>query len=226
MSRPSGVQLEQAYERHVLFAVELLDAVTLTRVSEGVKVEAEGLHGKPIVNPSGVFVWLREDLTSLRKISIDPKTLPYEPRELDRGELRLPPNPHPLTTIELQPRLDYEFAPGVTGLRGTLIERRVTPPEPVGNAEVRLRWLDDGGAWHDAPTASTTAAKSGDFVSILRLAPKEKPDLDPQGAVTVRLQVRRNGSTRSSTDLKLPQGRVTDPSTLNPLTFAWDELQP
>ena len=221
MSRPFVVQLEQSYERQVLFAVELLDAVSLTRVSEGVKVVADGLQKKPIVNPSGLFVWLREDIAALRKISIDPGVLPYESVEREASQVTLP-----LTTIELQPRLDYEFAPGITGLRGTLIERRVTPAEPVGNAQVNLRWLDDGGNWQDAPTASHTDGKSGDFVSILRLAPKEKPDIDANGAITVRLQVGRDGVNRSSTDFKLLQGRVTDPSALNPLTFAWDELQP
>jgi hypothetical protein len=110
-------------------------------------------------------------------------------------------------------------------LRGTLIEERVVPPVPVTDVEIRLRWLDDDDVtWHDAPTISHTNS-TGDFVSILRFAPTEKPNLD-NGFVTVRLLVRRNGNERSSADFKLLQGRVTDPSTLDPLTFAWDELQP
>ncbi|HKY41570.1 MAG TPA: hypothetical protein VJM50_00640 [Pyrinomonadaceae bacterium] len=221
MSTPFKVQTEKAYERHVFLAVELLDAVTLTRVTEGVKVVAEGLQGKPIVNSGGVFVWLRENNPTIRKVSIDTGVLPYENFELDGAQVKFP-----LTTVELQPAANYLFSPGVTGLRGTLIEQNVTPRQPVGGAQVRLRWLDDNGNWIDSPTTSLTDAKSGDFVSILRLAPKEKPDIDANGAVTVRLQVRRNGSTRSSTDLRLLQGRITDPSTLNTLTFAWDELQP
>jgi len=221
MSTPFTVQFEKAYERHVHFAVELLDAVTLTRVSEGVKVVVEGLQGKPIVNPSGCFVWLREKNATIQKITVNVGSLPYESAERDASQITLP-----LTTIELQPRVNYDFAPGITGLRGTLMEQRVSNPDPVGGAEIKLRWLDDTGSWHDAPTASLTDTKSGDFVSILRLAPKEKPDIDANGAVTVRLQVRRNGFTRSSTDLKLLQGRITDPTALNSLTFAWDELLP
>jgi hypothetical protein len=221
MSTPFTVKLENAYERQVLFAVELLDAVTLTRVSEGVKVIAEGLQGKPIINPSGCFVWLMENNATIQKISVVPGVRPYDERQLDGSQVKFP-----LTTIELQPTVDYPFAPGLTGLRGTLIERNITPREPVAGAEVRLRWLDDNGNWNDAPTASKTKENSGDFVSILRLAPKEKPDIDANGAVTVRLQVSRNGSTRSSNNLSLLQGRITDPTVLNPLTFAWDELQP
>ncbi|HKP38684.1 MAG TPA: hypothetical protein VJT71_17630 [Pyrinomonadaceae bacterium] len=218
--------LEEAYRRRVLFAIELLDAVTLSRVSQGVKVDAEGLFGKPIVNASGSFVWLREDIQNLRKVSIDPGTLPYEPTELEPAQIKFPPD---ITTVELQPRADYSFTPGITGLRGTLIEEQVTPPEPqvpVGNAAVRLQWLDEDNNWQFAPTTSHTDRKRGDFVSILRLGPAEIPHLD-KGAVTVRLRASRNGGTeRRSDDLKLPQGRVTNPSTLNPLTFAWDELQP
>lgn len=221
MTAPFKVQLEKAYEREVLLAVELLDAVTLTRVTEGVEVVVQGLEGKPIVNPSGCFVWLKEKNATIGKISVDTGVLPYEDAERVVSQVTLP-----LTTIELQPTVGYAFAPGVTGLRGTLIERRITPPQPVGDAEIHLRWLDDNGNWQDAPTASNTNPKSGDFVSILRLAPKQQPDLDANGEVTVRLLVRRNGSTRSSTDLKFSQGRITDPSILKPLKFAWDELQP
>lgn len=227
MSRPFAIKLplEQAYSRRSSFAIELLDAVSMSRVSQGVKITAHGLQGKPVINSGGIFVWLQEDLAPLKKVSIDPGTLPYEKIELERADLTLPPDPRPLTTVELPPRVDYVFQPGVTGLRGTLIEQRVVPPEPVANAEVRLRWLDDDDVtWHDAATISHTNS-TGDFVSILRFAPADKPNLD-NGSVTVRLRVRREGNERSSANFKLLQGRVTDPSTLDPLTFAWDELQP
>jgi hypothetical protein len=223
MTRTFDVKLplEESYRRLTSFAIELLDGVTLARVSDGVKVVADGLSRKPIVNASGLFVWLKEENPSLRKISIEPGQLPYEKVELAPTDLTLP-----LTTIELQPRADYAFSAGITGLRGTLIEERVVPPTAVPNAEVRLRWLDDNGIWQDAPTTSHTDKKRGDFISILRLNPTEVPDLDSSRMVTVRLRARRNGSERSSTDFKLLQGRVTEPSTANPLTFAWDELQP
>lgn len=217
------VPLEESYRRRVLFAIELLDAVTLSRVSQGVKLVAEGLKGKPIANASGMSVWLEEDFSKLRKISIDPRNLPYEERELEPAEVMFPPD---VTTIEMQPRVDYSFSPGITGFRGTLIEARVDPPTPVGKASVRLQWLDDENNWRNAPTISHTDQKRGDFVSILRLAPTEVPHLD-KGEVTVRLRASRDGGAeRGSNDLKLSQGRITDPSTLNPLTFAWDELQP
>jgi hypothetical protein len=221
MSTPTIIQIEEAYQRSVLVAVELLDAVTLERVSDGVNVLAEGLQTRPIVNPSGLFVWLKEKNGVIRKIMVDPGLLPYEKTELDASEVSLP-----LTTIQLQPGFNYDFAPGITGLRGRLVEQ-LTDPQSVGDAEVKLRWLDDSGSWQDAPTASQTRKKSGDFVLFLRLGPKEKPDIDANGAVTVRLRVRRDGlNPRTSTDFKLLQGRMADPSALNSLMFAWDELQP
>jgi hypothetical protein len=218
--------MEEGYHRSVLFAIELIDAVTLSRVSQGVEVIADGLGGTPIVNASGFFVWLKEDIGSLRGISINPGTLPYERVERRSDQLRLPPLTPPLTPIELPPRMDYAFAAGITGLRGTLIEEKGVPMVAVRDAEVHLLWLDeDGVTWHDASTISHTNA-AGDFVSIVRLAPTDVPRLDA-GAFTVRLHAKRNAiGERQSVDLKLLQGRVADPSTLNDFKFAWDELQP
>jgi hypothetical protein len=230
MTRPFEVRLlEQAYLRKVLFAVEVLDAVTLARVSQGLEVVADGLRGSPIVNAGGMFVWLDEDFAPLRTLSVIPGLLPYERVDLPAGQVK-----RPLTTIELSPRVGYPFAPGITGLRGTLIEERVASgerPVPVSGAEVRLRWLDDDvdATWRDAPTVSRTDVH-GDFAAILRLPPKDVPKLDA-GALTVRVRVRRPDSNeRGSDNLRLPQGRVADPSTFasgpDALIFAWDELQP
>jgi hypothetical protein len=238
MSRPFDVRLplEQAYLRRSLFAIELLDAVTMERVSEGVTVVAEGLHGKPRVNAGGLFVWTArglstgepdEPLPTIGRVRIEPGTRPYETVELEPADLALPPAPLPLTTVELPPRLDYAFAPGITGARGTLVESRVTSPVPVPNAEVRLRWLDDDGVtWRDAPTISHTTA-GGDFVSVLRFRPTDVPRLGAANELTVRLWVRRDAtSVRRSADLLLPQARISDRANVSALTVAWDELVP
>jgi hypothetical protein len=216
--------LERAYSRRALFALELLDGVTLARVSDGVTVVADGLSTRAVVNASGLFVWCGGDLAALRKISIDPGTLPFEACQVDRAAIRLP---NEVTPIELSPRIDYAVPSGITGLRGTLVEDRAAPLVPVPNVEIRLTWLDeDGITWHDAPTRSRTNA-SGDFVAILRVAAAEVPQVDASGAVTVRLHARRDAANeRSSINVKLMQGRVADPTTLDTKTFAWDELQP
>lgn len=225
MTRQVRLPIEQGYVRNALFGLELLDGVTLERVSNGVDVVAVGLLGKPRVNTSGVFGWLREDFTQLRKVTIDPGILPYDPLELLPAQLAIP-----LTTVQLSPRVDYPFAVGTTGLRGVLIEGRVDPAVPVRDAEVSLRWLDENSVWRDAPTVSRTNTRGGDFAAVLRLSLEDVPLLDAAGNVTVRLRARRGGVERESTDRTLPQGRIADPSTFaqgpDALVFAWDELQP
>jgi hypothetical protein len=226
MSNPFEVQLENAYKRDVLFALELLDAVTLSRVNEGVKeVKAVGFNNKPFLNSSGYYVWLKKDnLASLQKITLDLGQLPYETIEIPKASVKVP-----LTTVELLPRLDYPFVSGMTGIRGSLIEKRLPSPQvptPVPDAQIRLRWLDDDNVtWRDAPTIARTNSK-GDFVSILRFTSAEAPEIDSERKLTVRLLARRGPIERRSPDLKLPHGRVADPSTISALTFAWDELQP
>jgi hypothetical protein len=228
MSRPFDIQLppEQGYRRRGLFAIELLDPVTLERVSDGVKVTGEGLAGKPYVNSSGMFVWLDEDVNKLTKLSIDPKVQPYDKVDLAPADLTLPPARPPVTTIELPPRVDYPLPAGATAARGTLIEEQVVPPVPVEGAFVHLRWLDDDGVtWRDARPLSRTNPR-GDFVAVLRLASTDVPHLDVARRLTVRLHVRRGSDKRESVDLQLPQGRVADPSTLSALIVAWDDLRP
>jgi hypothetical protein len=120
--------------------------------------------------------------------------------------------------------VDYPFGVGITGLRGRLVEERGRS-QPVQDATLYLRWLDQNGVWQDAPTRSHTTAK-GDFVVILRLTPKEEPQLDAESTLTVRLRVKRGADERGSADLKILQGRVANPSTLTQFVFVWDELEP
>lgn len=234
MNRPFAIAVppEPAFTRRGLFGIELLDPITLERVSDGVRVVAEGLRGAVYVNSGGLFVWLHEDITKLRKVSIDPRTLPYDSLELLPAQLNLPspapgtPTPTPITTIALPPRTDYPLSAGITAAHGTLIEERIPSPQPVRDADVHLRWLDeDATTWRDAVPVSRTNAH-GDFVAVLRLATDDVPAVDTSGAVTARLHVRRGANERMSADFKLRQGHVADPSTLNALVFAWDELQP
>ena len=127
MSRPFDIYEppELAYHRRVLFAIEVLDAVTLERVTQGLKVKALGLKGLPIVNAGGLFVWLSEDLNALQNVTIEPGVLPFESVEIPAAQLKIP-----LSIVELSPRSAYPFPPGLTAIRGALIEERVAPPAP------------------------------------------------------------------------------------------------
>jgi len=111
---------EQAYRRNVLFALEVLDAVTLQRVTQGLTVTAAGLKGNPIVNAGGLFVWLQEDPAALQQISINAGALPYESIDIPAAQVQMP-----LETVQLSPLSNYPFATGVSGLLGFLVDEPV-----------------------------------------------------------------------------------------------------
>jgi hypothetical protein len=234
MSRPFAIYTpEAAYQRNVLFAVEVLDAVTLQRLSEGVTVSVSGLQRGPTTNSSGLFVWLKEESNLPQSISVDPGVLPFEPAQLSAAQVQMP-----LSRIELPPTCSYPFATGMTGLCGSLIEQRVSAPDtavPVTDASVRLLWLaDDGVTWNNGPTVSHTNAH-GDFAVMLRFTPADVPNLDANGVLTVRLRAARTstGTELGTGNFSLQLGRVADSLTYlqtggapAALVFAWNELTP
>jgi hypothetical protein len=219
MSRLFDVHLplERAYTREAMLAVELLDAVTLERVTQGVEVTARGLTGKPIVNYGGLFVWLKEDTTNFDKLLVEPGPQPFERVEIPAAQVN-----RPLHTVELKPLASYPFSPGVTVIRASLIESVPAPgvaPVAIPGATLRLEWLhEDGVTWKPSPATALTD-KAGDFTLILRLAPAEVPTLDAQGMMTIRLYAKRAAGGEKHQEFHLLQGRVTD------ATYAWDQFQ-
>lgn len=214
--------VETSRERNVLFAVELLDAVTLERVNQGITVDAQGLRRKPVPNSGGVFVWIKqapqEDMTALRFLAIDTGELPFQSITLPSSQVQA----SQLTTITLAPRVSYPFQAGVMGVRGTFIESNFGTRRAVLDASVRLQWIDQSNNWIDSPPVSNTGVDKGDFVALLRLLPSDRPDMNTDGTVPVRLQADRpTAITRYSPPFNLTPGRLSDP-----VQFAWDELQP
>ena len=215
--------VETSLQRNVLFAVELLDAVTLERVNQGVTVDAQGLDRKPISNSGGLFVWIKqtpqEDTTALRSLAIDTGELPYQSHTINSSQVQAPPQP---TTVLLAPRVNYPFQPGVSGVRGTLLESKFGPRRPVLDGSVNLQWINNSGIWIDSPPLSKTEMDKGDFIAVLRILPTDKPDLNNDGAIQVRLQADRPTAIRRySTPFNLTPGRLSEP-----MQFAWDELNP
>ena len=206
--------VEIGFNRRVQLAAEIVDGVTLAPVRNGIKVFAEGLRGKPVVNRSGFFVWLEEPGRQAQAIVVDAARTTYSGA---RVEPLLPPDHR---RIELAPTPAYVFPAGATGYRGTLIESRYGPRKPVAGTQVRLQW-SDGVAWIDAPLRSETNSK-GDFATALRLTPKAEPRADSAGTLAVRLRFLREGTVRTSDEFALAQGRVG--AAAGP--FIWDELNP
>lgn len=201
------VPAEQAYRREVLFAVEVLDGVTLQRLSRGLEVRASALPTAPLINASGVFVWL-DDGT------------PFVPQQLEVRAGRLPyqdltmPCPIPsqqLVQILLAPGRGYQFPAGVTALRFTLIQSAIGTPLPVAGVEVFLRWCDIGATtpWVNAPQGSRTDTKGAASVA-LRFGRNHAPARNAQGALRVRLCVVINSAILMAPEMSLVEGRVTD----------------
>jgi hypothetical protein len=212
--------LERAWTRKASLAVEVLDAVTLQRMSQGVTVMAKGLRGTPVVNHGGLFVWRGEDLAGFAGVVIDPGALPFAAADLAQADVTLP-----LHTIALQPLANYPFANGTTAIRGSLIET-VPPlgvaPVPIANAAIRLQWLDDDGStWHQPPQRFITDAR-GEFAAFIPFVPADLPQLDAGGNLSLTLIVNRappgTPANEKSIQFTHPQGRVSN------AIHAWDQL--
>jgi hypothetical protein len=198
-------------DRRVLFAVELVDPVTHALVCEGVKVEAAGLVGRPIVSGSGRFVWLEEGEAWPLRVTVDTGRLPYE-----RQVTLPPPRPVDLATagaearrlrVLLRPSAAYVIEDGITAIRGRVFETVSPASAPVAGARVQLAWRDEAGEWFPAlpadgdggngaeapsPREQQTNA-AGEFLAFLHLRPAVgiEPDLTDGKYLAVRLQLTR-----------------------------------
>jgi hypothetical protein len=211
---------EVAYDRRVLFAVQLVDPVTLSLVSEGMKVIVGGMRHAPIVSASGSFVWLEEAGAAPGLVRVHPGDLPYEEEQAPAPIL-----PSRLRRITLRPRMGYVFPDGVTAIRSALYETLADPLVPVVGETVRLQWLDDSqvpAVWVDAGTATRTD-RGGGFVCFLRLLPTLVPAVVvATGFIRLTLSVGPDAGPRhNSNEWSMPQGRTSDLS-----AFLKDDLHP
>lgn len=215
-----------AYRRDVLFAVELLDPLSLALVTKKVTVAAPPLERRPLLSFGGRFVWLHEGGAWPDKLIVDPGDLPYEREE--RGSPPPPADPERpqdaelLVRVILRPTRAYPFPDGVTVVRGRLDETSAAPRKPVPDAQVWMQWFDsDAGDWSsDAASNFASTRANGEFAAFLRLPPTAKPQLDDEGHMKVRLRASRpQQAARSWKALHIPQGRSHDKFQ----ELAWDD---
>lgn len=212
--------LERAWTRKALLAVEVLDAVTLQRMSQGIRVKAKGVRSAPVVNHGGLFVWRGDNLAGFAGVIVDPGVLPFAGADLAQADVTLP-----LHTVALQPLANYAFASGTTAIRGSLIETVPPPgiaPTPIPNAAIRLEWLDDDGTtWHPSPQRFITDIR-GEFAAFIPFVPADLPQLSASGNLTLKLIANRAPPSRPANEKSIqfahPQGRVTN------AIHAWDQL--
>ena len=221
--------------RRALVAVELIDPVTLSTVTKGISVTAEGLTGAPVMTWSGRFAWFAEGDVWPSRFVIDPGSQPYEwevigaparppyPDQPKRGEIRL-------ARITLRPTAAYPFIEGITVVRGRLRETEARDDAaPIEGAEIWIRWLNAPPPgrttlWVDAPIRARTN-RAGEFAAILRLPVPASPEKEEgTGRLKTRIAVSWNGQIRewadSATKWKiygLPEGHLFD----LPEALAW-----
>src|SRR5262249_18375242 len=107
---------EQSRVRRVRLAAEVLDGVTLSRVSAGLSVTAQGLVGAPIVSAGVLFVWLEKPGRAPVWVSADPGRLPFDPQTAN-----FPAPSENLVRVELAPQGGSPFGGGATAIRNRLI---------------------------------------------------------------------------------------------------------
>lgn len=210
---------EAAYQRKVLFAAEVVDGVTLERISRGLDVSASAMLAPPVINASGMFVWLDEGVPlAPQQVTVGTGLLPYIAVSVPS-----PVPPQRVVHIQLAPGRGYVFQPGVTALRFSLIESDVGAPVAAGATEVFLRWFDASlpNPWVDAPLRSRTDA-GGDASVALRFNRNDEPGKDADGALRVRLCAVHAGIVKMADEITLVEGRVTDRA----LPFALNKFLP
>ena len=240
------------YERRVLFAVELVDPITLDVVHRGITVTAAGIDRTPVVSSSGRFVWLDNgDKAWPATIAVNPGTLPFAPEV--RPVQPKPANGQPaVVLVVLQPTSAYPFGQGLTAVRGTLVED-VDPvigpaSPPVADAVIQLAWrdIDDPTIWLPLPPTAAgnppalaprdpVTNRHGDFIAFIGDAPPQGHADVLDGMVKVRIQVTRrapNHATRwTPVDYPFvpppaPTGRIPEGNLLpRDLKLVWKSLK-
>jgi hypothetical protein len=223
--------------RRVLFAVALVDPITGRLVSRGLRVTADGLAGRPVVNHSGHFVWLSEGAARPTRVRVAPDGAPFEPESIAVGVLPDPapddPQLPPVTVdpslrrlrIPLRPTPAYPFPDGVTLVHGRLKETTAADAAAVANAEVEPQWqLDDAATWKSSAARARTGA-TGEFTGALLLPADAKPEGD-SGKIAMRVVFDRAGVRKATPAGSVaPGSRVATPGG-TPLfgVVAWDQL--
>ncbi|MEH2530782.1 hypothetical protein V1277_002841 [Bradyrhizobium sp. AZCC 1588] len=246
MTSPFPISAPDLLRRRILFAVALVDPISGALVSEGVRVEADGLVGKPIVNRSGHFVWLAEGAARPNAVTVTPENRPFEPETRNVAPIPDPPAEDPLQPaipidqtarrlrILLRPTPAYPFPDSVTQLHGRLQETAAANAPRLAGAAVEPQWKDatQAGNWHPSIALGLTAV-NGEFRTALLLPPGASADGGPQ-QINVRLVFTRGALRRATpealvtpgTTLVAPGSIPPQPGTPNFGVIAWEQLNP
>jgi hypothetical protein len=244
MTASFPVSAPDLVRRRVLFAVALVDPITGALVSEGMRVDADGLIGKPIVNASGHFVWLAEGAARPNAVTVTPEDRRFEPEARNVAPIPDPPAEDPLQPaipidqtlrrlrILLRPTPAYPFPDGATVLHGRLQETAAAKAPRVAGAAVEPQWKDLGANWN-ASVATGVTTTNGEFRAALLLPPAAQADGGPQ-QITARVVFTRGALRRATPEALVTPGTSSiapgsippPPGTPDFGVLAWDQLVP
>lgn len=224
MSQP----ITPSLERKVLLALEIIDPVSRTRVSDSVRVSADGLARRPILNLSRCFVWLEEGDAWPTAIHVHMDGLPYAIPPSLKPERRTAGKPPELARIVLSPTERYPFPSGVLAISGVLKASREPDSPPINEAILQLQWRhDDSEPWNGG--ARTSPEADGRFCVFARSAGNTHR---PDGLVIVRILVSRKDHPDRSTGNDYPFMKAPPTGCIRdrqahpqPVTLAWNDLQ-
>jgi hypothetical protein len=172
----------------VTLAIGAVDAVTGAVIREGVGARITGLMDRPIVNASGLLVFINLPDQPHYDVEVDGRRAGFPFVERFSFTSPVPGNKDPAARrrdVLLAPGPDYPFAPGTTLVRGVVVRGSA----PVAEASISAAPTSGGGSF------ATRSIANGAFALALRLPPFGTHEAE--APVPVNIAVSEGGNTRS-----------------------------
>ena len=172
----------------VTLAVGAVDAVNGTLVRNGVVASISGLMDRPIVNASGMLVFINLPDQPQYDVEVDARRAGFPFVERFAFTPPAPGNKDPAARrrdVVLTPGPDYPFAPGTTLVRGVVTRG----PAPVAEASISAAPAAGGAAF------ATRSIATGAFALAVRLPPLGTHEAE--APVSFMIAMSESGVTRS-----------------------------
>ncbi|HMG48288.1 MAG TPA: hypothetical protein VK614_12605 [Allosphingosinicella sp.] len=172
----------------VTLAIGAVDSVTGRLIRDGVSARITGLMDRPIVNASGMLVFINLPDQPQYDVEVDGRRAGFPFVERFAFTPPAPGNKDPAARrrdVLLAPGPDYPFAPGTTLVRGVVTRGSA----PVAEASISAAPAAGGAAF------ATRSIASGAFALALRLPPFGTHEAE--APVSIAIAVSEGGITRS-----------------------------
>jgi hypothetical protein len=181
----------------VTLAIGAVDSVTGTLVRDGVSARVAGLMDRPIVNASGILVFINLPAQAQYDVEVDARRAGFPFVERFAFTPPAPGNKDPAARrrdVLLAPGPDYRFAPGTTLVRGVVTRGSA----PVADASISAAPAAGGASF------AARSIANGAFALALRLPPFATHEVE--APVPIRIVV-KEGVHERSFDRSVRNGR-------------------